>query len=510
MRFSREHADHVCIFFTKYLRHVKGKWAGTPFDLLPWQEHLLRWVFGWRNDDGTRVVRTVYVEVPRKNGKSSLCAGVALYLLIADQEPGVEVYSCAADRDQAAIVFELAKQMGAAEPALAKRVKPYRRSLVAANLSGSYKPLSADVPNKHGLNAHGVIFDELHAQPNRDLWDVMVTSTGARQQPLIMAITTAGFDRNSICWEVHEYARKILNGTILDPTVCAAIYKADEDDDWEDPAVWRKANPSLGHTITEEFLQTECNRAKENPAFQNTFRRLYLNQWTQQETRWLDMKRWDASAGMVVPERFKGKRCYIGLDLATTTDIAAMVQVFKENDKYYVIPHFFIPEESAREKEKRDRVPYLAWSRQKLVHLTPGNVIDYTYIEEQFDRIASECKVAEVAYDRWNADMLVQRLQSRGVTVVPVAQGFASMAAPSKFLEKLVAEGKLVHGANPVLRWMADNVVARIDDNANVMPSKAKSTQKIDGIVALILALSRAMVHLEKESVYKRRGILAV
>lgn len=500
----------MAVQFFKALRHTKGRWAGRPFDLLPWQEKIIRDLFGTLRPDGRRQYRTAYIEIPRKAGKSTLASGIAL-LLLFEGEPGAEVYSAAADRDQAAIVFEQAKAMIQGSPELARYAEVFKRSITVPRLGASYKVLSADAPTKHGLNAHGIIFDELHAQPNRELWDVLTTSTGAREQPLVVAITTAGYDRNSICWELHEYARKVLDGIIQDDTFYPVIYAADETDDWTDPVTWHKANPSLGVTVQEEYYRQECEKARQMPAYQNTFRRLLLNQWTGQETRWMDMAAWDATAGIVTPEELKGRDCFGGLDLASTTDIAAVVLLFPMDDgTYHVLPHFFIPEDTAREKEKRDRVPYLTWARQGFIHLTPGNVIDYTFIENKVRQLGQQYHVLEWAYDRWNADMLVQRLIEDGAKMIPVGMGYASLSAPTKHLEALVLSRQLVHGGNPVLRWMADNVMVEQDPAGNIKPSKAKSTQKIDGIVALILALSRAMLKQDNQSAYNTRELLVL
>lgn len=513
--FDDQAADRVIQFFERFLRHTKGRWAGSRFELMEWQkEDIIRPLFGWKRKDGTRRYRTAYIEIPRKNGKSTLSAGIGLYLLSADNEPGAEVYSAAADRDQAAIVFDQAKAMIQGSPALDKRAEVFKRSIVIPKTASSYKVLSADAHTKHGLNAHGVIFDELHAQPNRDLWDVLTTSTGAREQPLVVAITTAGFDRNSICWEQHEYARKILDRVIEDPSFFAYIAAADETDDWTDPGTWKKANPGLGQTVKLDYLEQECKRAQESPAYQNTFRRLHLNQWTQQETRYIPMDAWDASAGIVVPEKLKDRECYGGLDLASTTDIAALTLVFPpldEGEPFEVLPFFWIPQENMRERVKRDRVPYDAWERQGMVEATPGNVIDYSAIRKKIEQLHTIYNIKEIAFDRWGATQLSQDLDGAGFTVVPFGQGFASMSAPTKELLNLVISKRLRHGGNPVLRWMADNMVVRQDSAGNVKPDKGKSTEKIDGMVALVMALDRSVRHeQQKKSVYETRGLISL
>jgi phage terminase large subunit-like protein len=510
-----ERAATVAVnFFERLLVHSKGEWAGLPFKLQDWQrDFIIRPLFGWKRADGTRRYRTAYIEIPRKNGKSTLCAGIALYLLFADGEPGAEVYSAAADREQAAIVFDEAKSMVTASRELSKRSAVYKRSIVSNGERSVYRVLSADAFTKHGLNAHGIIFDELHAQQNRELWDVLKTSTGARRQPLTVAITTAGYDRNSVCWEQHEYARQVMDGTIEDDTFFAYIAAADQEDDWQDPAVWAKANPGLGATVKEEYLQNEAKVAANTPAYQNTFRRLHLNQWTQQETRWLSIDAWDKCAQDVNVEALGGRTCYAALDLASTTDIAALALVFPDGETpecYDVLPFFWIPGDNILDRVRRDKVPYDAWVRQGLVIATEGNVIDYLAIMVKLDELARRFDIKEVAYDRWGATKLVQELQDGGLEVIPFGQGFASMSPPTKELLNLVLSGRLRHGGNPVLRWMANNMVVRQDPAGNVKPDKSKSTEKIDGLVALIMAVDRATRNDDSDSVYEERGLLTL
>ena len=507
-RFDAKAARKAERFFELYLTHVKGEWAGAPFKLERWQREIVRTVFGWKRPDGTRRYRTCYIEIPRKNGKSSLCAGFALYLLMADKEPSAEVYSAAADREQASIIFDIAKSMVAVSHELSVRLKVFRKAIAYNKAMSSYKVLSADAYTKHGLNAHGIIFDELHAQPSRDLWDVLATSTGARTQPLTVAITTAGFDRNSICWELHEYARKIKEGIIEDDSFLPVIYAADETDDWRDPAIWRKANPNLGVSISEDYLKRECAKAENIPAYENTFRRLHLNQWTQQESRWIPMAAWAASAGEVDIAALHGKVCYAGLDLSSTTDITALVLAFPIGDDVKLLPFFWIPGDNLRERSNRDHVPYDLWVKQNLIYATPGNVIDYAFIVAKIAELRKQFSVKEIAFDRWGAAKIVQELTEMGVTVIPFGQGFASMSGPAKELLRLVLAGRLHHGGNPVLRWMADNAVVKADPAGNIKPDKAKSTQRIDGIVATAMALDRTMRHGSGRSVYESRGMV--
>lgn len=511
--FDERAAQAVVVFFEKVLRHTKGEWHGQPFRLMPWQREILRTLFGWKREDGTRRYRTAYIEVPRKNGKSSLAAGVALYLLFADGEPGAEIYSAAADRDQAAIVFETAKEMVEASPILLQHAEIYKRSIVVTSTHSVYRVLSAEAYTKHGINAHGIIFDELHAQPDRELWDVLTTSTGARRQPLTVAITTAGYDRESICWEIHEYARQVRDGIIQDDSFFPCIIAADPEDDWLDPAVWARANPGLGVTVKMEYLEQEAQRARLMPAYQNTFRRLHLNQWVQQETRWLPLEAWDACDLPVDAKELEGKECYGGLDLASTIDVAAFVLVFpptSEGEPYRVLAFFWIPREHMIERSRKDRVPYDTWVRQGLITATEGDVIDYGRIVSDIDSLGERYHIREIAFDRWGAFQISQQLEAAGFTMVGFGQGFASMSAPTKELLRLVLDRKIAHGGHPVLRWMADNVVVRQDPAGNVKPDKQKSREKIDGIVALIMALDRAIRHRGQKSVYEERGIIVL
>lgn len=513
--FDEKAATVAVNFFERLLVHSKGEWAGLPFKLEPWQaNNIIRPLFGWKRPDGTRRYRTAYIEVPRKNGKSTIGAGIALYGLHADGEPGAEVYSAAADREQASIVFEEAKAMTAASPVLTKRSEIFKRSIVVRGERSVYKVLSADAFTKHGLNPSVVVFDELHAQPNRDLWDVMKTGMGARRQPLMVAITTAGYDRNSICWELHEYAEGVANGTIEDDSFFAYIAAASPEDDWQDPATWAKANPGLGVTVKVEYLEQEARRAALTPAYENTFKRLHLNIWTQQQTRWLQLEAWDKCGEAVDPDELGGRTCYAALDLASTTDIAALILVFPDGEdpeKFEVTTNFWIPGDNVLEKVRRDRVPYDVWVRQGLVTATEGNVIDYKAIEVRIDELAQRFDIKELAYDRWGSTELIQRLQDAGMNVIPFGQGFASMSPPTKELLNLVLAGRIKHGGNPVLRWMAGNLVVRQDPAGNIKPDKAKSTARIDGMVALIMAMDRATRKDDQgDEVYSDRGLLVI
>jgi len=516
--FDEKAADKVIMFFEKYLKHSKGEWANKPFILEQWQKKFLRELFGWkRKKDGLRRYREAYMEIPRKNGKSTLCAGIANYLTFADREPGAEVYGAAGDTGQASLVFTEAKNMVIKSPSLRERSKTYRRSIVKMVKGlpvGKYEVISSEVDTKHGYNASGVIFDELHTQPNRKLYDVLVTSTGSRRQPLFVMITTAGFDRNSICWEMHEYTRRVNDpkDPLEDETFLGIIYAADEKDDWTDPKVWEKCNPNLNVSLKLEYLKKECKKAMESPSYENTFRRLHLNQWTQQETRWLNMNSWDACKGKVNENELTGLSCWGGLDLASTTDLAALVWVFKVDGKVKILPRFWIPKANMIKKEQRDKVPYQVWVKQGLIEATPGNVIDYEYIRKKINKDAEKFKVQEIAYDPWNATQFVQQLQDEdGFTMVEIRQGFGSLSAPSKETERLVLQKLMEHGGNPILRWNADCVTIKSNPNGDIRPVKPDrdTGKRIDGIVAMIMGISRATMEQKKpESIYAKRGAI--
>lgn len=514
--FDEAAADRAAGFFERFLRHVKGEWAGRPFALLPWQrDEIIRPLFGMKRPDGTRRYRTAFIEVPRKQGKSTTAAGIGLYLLFADGEPGAEIYSVAGDRDQAAIVFDLARQMVETSPALRRRARIYRRAIVVPKTASTYKVLSAEHSTKHGVNASGVVFDELHVQPTRDLWDTMVTSTGARAQPLVVAITTAGVDRESICYEQHEYARKVLDGVIEDPSYFAYIRAAPDDADWQDPATWRAANPGLGVTVSEDYLAQEAARAAEMPAYQNTFRRLHLGQWTQQYNRWIDLAVWDENAGPSFTEdELKGRSCYGGLDLGAVSDLTAWVLIFPSEadpDEISILCRFWAPEACLRNTQNRYRAQYQAWARAGFLTTTPGDAIDYAFVKTQIIEDARKFRLVDMAMDRlFQGHQLGTELTNEGLQVAGCGMGFLSMAPLTKEFERRLLARKIRHGGNPMLRWMADNVAVKMDPAGNLKPDKASSQSKIDGIVAMLLALDRAMRHRGPGSVYERRGVLVV
>ena len=515
--YDKSAADYA-VAFIENLCHTKGTWAGKPFELIDWQEQIIRDLFGTLKANGYRQFNTAYIEIPKKQGKSELAAAVALLLTCGDGEERAEVYGCAADRQQAAIVFDVAADMVRMCPALSKRVKilASQKRLIYTPTNSFYQVLSAEAYSKHGFNIHGVVFDELHTQPNRKLFDVMTKGSGdARMQPLYFLITTAGTDTHSICYETHQKAKDIIEGRKIDPTFYPVIYGADESDDWADPKVWKKANPSLDITVGIDKVKAACESAKQNPGEENAFRQLRLNQWVKQAVRWMPMEKWDKCAFAVDEDELEGRVCYGGLDLSSTTDITAFVLVFPpidEDDKYIILPYFWIPEDNLTLRVNHDHVPYDLWERQGYLQTTEGNVVHYGFIEQFIERLGERFNIREIAFDRWGAVQMVQNLEGMGFTVVPFGQGFKDMSPPTKELMKLVLEQKIAHGGHPVLRWNMDNIYIRTDPAGNIKADKEKSTEKIDGAVATIMALDRAIRcgNDHGASVYDERGILFI
>lgn len=539
--FDKDAADRA-IFFIEHLRHTKGKWAGQNFHLFTWQRKIISDVFGWKRQDGTRRYRIIYIEIPKKNGKSELAAAIALLLLVSDDEPGAEVYGAACDKEQAAIVYDVAAQMVYQSPALSKRLKVRDsvRRIIFPKTRSYYRVISSDVKTKHGFNTHGVVFDELHAQPNRQLWDVLTEGAGAaRRQPMFFVITTAGIDRNSICWELHERARRILSGVIKpedDPTFYPVIYgppddEAGKDWDWTNEENWKAVNPSLGETINLADMREDFKQAQLKVEKENLFKQLRLNIWVKQSTRWIKLTEWDKCVGKIDLEELKGRDCYSALDLSSSNDLTALSHVFPFPDSFYkVVMRFWIPEDLAKDKERLDRVPYSRWQREgynkenPYIRTTPGNRIDYDFIRQQLNDDRKIFNIKELAYDPWGAVKIITDLQDDGFVVdekaageghpllIPFRQGYKSMSPPSKELINIILSCKLEHGNNPVLRWNADSVTIEMDAAGNIKPSKAKSTQRIDGLVALIMGLDRAMRHSiigNGKSIYETEGVKA-
>lgn len=545
--FDARAADHAVAFFELFITHVEGDLAGETLELSDWQRRDIRHVFGWKWPDGTRRFTIFFLFIARKNGKTTEAAGLALLLTCADGEIGAQVYVAANDKDQARLTYEISKRMAEASPDLKRRLKPMKTAILHELSGSTYRILSSDVRNKDGLNIHGAIIDELHEHPTRRIYDVVTTGTGARSQPLVIVTTTAGVDPHSIEREVYDHAKRVRDGKSLDRTLYPAIYEADEDDDWHDPETWRKANPNLGISVQLRYLHQQHRKAVEIPGYENTFKRYHLNMHTEQAKRWLPMDAWHRSAGRrMTEEELRGRECYLALDLSSTQDITALVGVFprerrdddpevdpqleelleelaleeSEDDPlglgeaiaggqvFDVLAKFWVPSGSVEPRARRDSVPYPVWIREGFLTPTKGAAINPRAMRSEVNRWGELFDVREVAVDPWNGAEMIINLEEDGFEVSQVRQGVISMNGPSKAFLRAVLMGQIIHGANPVLDWMAANVAVDEREGGLIKPSKERSPEKIDGIVCLIMALGRGMLSRPKPpSVYESRGV---
>ena len=510
--FDPDEADRVCAFIQTYCVHSKGQWSGKPLRLEPWQRAKIRRLFGWRRPDGTRRYRRTAWWLPRKNGKSTLIAAIALYLTTADGEAGAEVYSAASGEDQARIVFDEAKRMVNSSPALSGATQVFKSAIHCPKNGAVYRTLTSKASSKHGLNVHGIVVDELHTLTNRDLYDVLTTASGARVQPMEITISTAGTDIGSFAYEVWDYSMKVHEGTLEDPDFMPVVYAASDRDDWRSEATWAKANPNLGVSITLEFLQSELAKTRGMPGRIAAFKQLYLNIWAQTAEAWLDLPAW---RGCVVPPRplaaYRQARCWGGLDLSSTTDLTALVLVFDLGDggPLEAASWFWVPRDTALDRQRADDAQYLTWIDQGYIRATPGNTVDYDFVERDVARIARFARLEELAFDRWGASQISQRLQdTHGITMVQFGQGYRDMSPPAKELERLVLSRGIRIIDNPVLTWMASSVCVQRDPADNIKPVKRARKNRIDGIVALIMALARATLREQTTSVYATRGVI--
>jgi phage terminase large subunit-like protein len=518
--YDERRADFV-VNFIQMLKHTTGEFYGKQFYLLPWQETAIRNIFGIVNKDtGYRQFKTAYIEVPKKNGKSELAAAVALYLLMGDGEKGAEIYSAAADINQASIVFNTAKSFLEQSPDLHKitKILPSTKRITFPYTNSLYRVLSAEnTKAKYGLNLSGLIFDELCSQPTRELYDTLTKFSGdARSQSLNFIISTSGREKTSIWYEVHSKALDILEGRKTDPTFYPLVYAIREDESWEDPEVWKRCNPSLGVTIKMETVQASFEQALQNPADEMLFRQFRLNELTNADIRWMPMGKWDKCGEDIDFTQYEGKPCYCGLDLSSTTDLTALVLVFPPltgDDKFTVMPFFWLPEATIDLRTRRDHVPYRVWKKQGVFNTTEGETVDYSYISAFINKLAEKYKIVEIAMDKWNSEGIRHSLEEIGAEygfeVFPFGQGYQSLSAPTKDLMRFTLEGKIRHGKHPVLDWCISNAIAEIDAAENIKLSKKKSTERIDGAIATIMALARAEMHTDNNnSVYEQRGIL--
>lgn len=520
--FDQAAADRVVRWVEKYCRHYEGEWAGQKVRLEEWQKRdVIAPLFGWKKANGLRRFRTGYIELGRKNGKSFLTSGLSLYLLVGDGEPGAQIYSSATKEEQAKIVWRGAAEMVKRSPELKKYVKEHRSkggTLFCDKTSSFFKPLGSDSDTLDGLNPHAQVIDELHAHKDPRVWNVLTTAMGARRQPLNLVITTAGtFDTESVGWQKHDYAVNILEGAFEDDSFFAFICAIDEDDDPLDPKCWGKANPNLGISVKLDDMEQQALTAKQDPNFYNDFLRLRLNRWTQQITRWLSPEKWQAcdpiSPEAALEQRpareeaLRGRSCRAGLDLSSKIDLTALVLAFLAIDGWIdLVCRFWLPQDRVDEQEKKGQTFYAQWVKEGWITTTPGSVIDYAFIREEFGRLSAVYRIEEVAHDPHNATQIATELgEEDGFTVFEHRQGFISMSEPSKAFEAAIIEGKIRHGGNPVLRWMVGNAVKRTDSAGNIKPDKEKAKGKIDGVVAAIMAVGRA--NLVGADPYEQHGL---
>lgn len=510
-RYFDKKAAMRAIHFIEKLKHTKGEWAGQRFRLEPWQQFVLWNIFGWKNADGTRRFRYVYIEIARKNGKTALSAGIGLYMLFADGESRPEVYSAATVKDQAKICFSDAVEIVKATD-LKNYLTPYRNSIVYELKGGTMKPLSSDYGTHDGLNPSCGIIDEFHAHKDSGMFDVIKSAFGARRQPLMFIITTAGFDKSGVCYAYRENVIKVLRGVNGDDSLFGIIYTLDDKSEWDDPKMWIKANPNLGVSLSADYLADQVKDAKNRPEAVRNVMTKNVDLWVDAERTWILDDVWLKCIGTTDPADLKGCACWGGLDLSNVSDITAYVLLFHENDRFQLLPHFWIPEEKMLEKVRKENINYDKWVAEGYVTVTPGNVIDYDFVKADILRIVADYDLRTSAYDRWNSSQTIIDLQNEGMECNPFGQGYGSMSAPTKEFEKLVLTGKIEHFGNPVLRWMLASALVKTDPAGNIKPDKEKSTQKIDGIVAAIMALGEWMTAQadDESNPYENRGLLTL
>lgn len=494
--FDQTRADRVVKFIETFCIHSKGRWAGQPYELMDWQKkEIIEPIFGWLGPDGTRRYRSGAIFTPKKNGKSTMMSALGLYFLIADKELGSEVYIAASDRLQAGIIYRECSALVKANPLLSARLEVVdsRNTIVDRSTMSRLAVLSSDSHRAEGLNAHAVLIDELHSQRDRRLFDALRWAGASRKQPFFCSISTAGFDRSpgAIWWEQWRYAQRVEADPASDPSFFGKVYTVPEQDDprkyFEDESLWYSANPSLGVTITEEAFRADAKEAENNPAKLNAWLRYRLNVPTQSDVRWFTPDQW--SVGTKPLPDLAGRECYVGLDLASNRDITAMVALFPlDSGDFAAECRFWIPEAQMREREYRDNIPFSQWAREGWLTITEGDICDYEQVHSDIVEYAQTRNVKQIAADRWGAAATITKLQGSGLDVVGFNQSFGAFTAAVGQLESMVLGGRLIHGGNPILSWMADNVALDEDSNGNRRPSKKKSTEKIDGIVSLCMA----------------------
>ena len=509
-RFDHAAAAKVCRFI-ELLKHIKGKWAGQPIRLEPWQCFILTTVFGWvHRDTGLRRFRTSYIEVPRKNAKSTITSGVGLYMLTADGEGGAECYSAATTRDQAKIVFNDAQNMARRSPELRQHfgVEVGAHNMNVIRTASKFEALSAEGNTLDGLNTHFAGIDELHAHRTRSVFDVMETSTGARSQSLLWLITTAGFDRSGICYEQRTYVTKLLERVATDESYFGVIYTLDDGDSWSDPAVWAKANPNLGVSVYPDQLARLCRKAEEMPSAVNNFLTKHLDQWVNADVAWMDMRAWEKCGDPALDVAdFEGEPCLAAFDLASKVDMAVRAQLFERDlggvRHYYAFLRYYLPETAVEESGNSQ---YRGWERDGRLCITDGNIIDFGVIEDELKDLVPRFEIREVPYDPFQATEFSTRMAAEGLPMVEMRPTVLNFSEPMKQLEALVLSGRFHHDGDPVLAWMVSNVVCHTDAKDNIYPRKERAENKIDGVVAVLMALGRLLASpITATSVYEEQ-----
>jgi phage terminase large subunit-like protein len=518
-------AERVKRFIETHCTYSKGEWAGQPFRLLPWQwDDLVKPLFGTLNGGDLRQYRVCYCEIPKKNGKTELCAALALFMLTSDFEEGPEVYVAAADREQAGLTYQAASTMVRASATLSKNLKclDSRKRIIFGAKNGFLQVLSSESYTKHGLSPSCVIVDEIHAHPDDDLWNVLTAGTDyARRQQVVLVITTAGvYDKNSIWWKLRSKAQQVKAGIVEDPRFLPVLYLADpEKDNPADEALWRRVNPSLDQIFTMDKIRQDYGEAKNDPVDFQNFLRFRLNIPVKSLSRWMPMDKWDACAAAPDLEALKGRTCYGGLDLSSTLDLSAFILVFppEEEDGYWdVLVKAYCPEEGIIKRAKVDRVRYDIWQEQGHLIATPGEVVDYSWIKKDILAVAEMYDMREIGFDPWNAQQIATEIMEAlnpsnseyGFQMVALKQNVQTYNESMRGTLAHVIKGKVRHGGHPVLRWCADNLVVRTDANGNVFPNKEKATDKIDLMTATFMAWGRAMKRTVLASIYESRGVL--
>ena len=497
-------------FIEKFCTHTKGDLTGKFLLLEPFQKKIVGDLFGWKNKKTKlRKYKVALIQLPRKNGKTTLAAAIILYVLYAG-ERGNELYAAAGSRGQANIIFSICADMIKQNEHLSQRAKVYRSSIVNESKGNFFKSISAESSTAHGFNSGFVLMDELHVQKNQELYQTLLTSQGARSEPLFISITTSGYDKNSIGYEVYSYAKKVQDKVILDDAFYPCIFEADQDDDITLESTWEKANPCYGVSLRKDYMEREAKRAVDVPSYQNTFKRLHLNIWTDSKAAWLTSEEWSAC----YDENFdwsslNNAECYGGLDLSSTRDLTCLTLLFNIDGKFAFIPYIFIPEENAIKRSERDGVDYVLWKQQNHIITTPGDVTDYSFIRKKVNDLSKQFRIQSICYDRWGASQLIIDLQNDGCIMEGFGQGFVSMSNPTKTLEAEILAKNIIHNNNPCMNWCMSNISLSEDPAGNIKPNKKTSTERIDPIVSLVMSIGNYLSSDSSESIYDSRGIIS-